>query len=149
MAKNIRAFLHICVCAIVACMMALEFHHAQAMAGRASYYTVYTPSACYGNDPNQFPSDGNFAAASSAIYNGGAACGTYYRIFCTGNGCNGGGPITVKIVDLCPGCAANQFDLSQRAFSSIADTAVGVVDIDYSQSSETTDESTTLLRNVK
>ncbi|KAH7440700.1 hypothetical protein KP509_03G006800 [Ceratopteris richardii] len=133
MASNIRTLSYIYVLTIVSCMLALEFDGAEAIAGRASYYTVYTPSACYGYDSSQFPGDGNFAAASSAIYNGGAACGQYYTIACTGNGCNGGGPISVKILDLCPGCAANQFDLSETAFSNIADTAVGVIDIDYSQ----------------
>ncbi|MCO5598261.1 hypothetical protein L7F22_052353 [Adiantum nelumboides] len=107
---------------------------AHATAGKASYYTApYTPSACYGNDPNQFPADGNFAAASASIYASGAACGQYYTISCTGSGCNGGGPISVKIVDLCPGCAGlgRDFDLSQEAFSHIADLDVGVISINY------------------
>ncbi|KAH7440696.1 hypothetical protein KP509_03G006400 [Ceratopteris richardii] len=133
MTSNIRTFSYIYVFTIVSCMLALEFNGAEAIAGTATYYTESTPSACYGDDSSQFPSDGNFAAASSAIFNGGAACGQYYTIACTGNGCNGGGPISVEIVDLCPGCAANQFDLSETAFSKIADTAVGVIDIDYSQ----------------
>ncbi|KAH7440698.1 hypothetical protein KP509_03G006500 [Ceratopteris richardii] len=90
-------------------------------------------STCSGDDSSQFPGDGNFAATSSSIYNGGATCGQYYTITCTGNGCNGGGPISVKIVDLCLGCAANQFDLIKTAFSNTVDMAVGVIDIVYSQ----------------
>ncbi|XP_047333374.1 EG45-like domain containing protein [Impatiens glandulifera] len=107
---------------------------ASAIAGRASFYTVYTPSSCYG-----FEDQGTLiAAANPSLFNNKAACGRMYRITCTGPTNQGvpqpcRGSVTVKIVDLCPGCAADQFDLSQEAFSAIADPNAGVVTIDYVQ----------------
>ncbi|KAL2317178.1 hypothetical protein Fmac_031054 [Flemingia macrophylla] len=107
---------------------------ASAISGTATYYTVYTPSACYG-----YQDEGTMiAAASEAIYANGAACGKMYKITCTGATNNGvtqpckGGSVTVKIVDLCPspGCQAT-FDLSQEAFSAIANTDAGKIQIDY------------------
>ena len=80
------------------------------------------------------------AAASDAIYNNGAACGQMYKFTCTGaanggaNPCKSGASVTVKIVDRCPspGCQAT-FDLSQEAFSAIADTNAGKINVDYTQ----------------
>ncbi|RDX79324.1 EG45-like domain containing protein, partial [Mucuna pruriens] len=104
-----------------------------AISGTATYYTVYTPSACYG------PQDEGtmIAAASDALYANGAACGKMYKITCTGATNQGvapckGGSVTVKIVDRCPspGCQAT-LDLSQEAFSAIADLDAGKIQIDY------------------
>ncbi|CAN6162949.1 unnamed protein product [Urochloa humidicola] len=48
--------------------------------GTATYYTVYTPSACYG-----FQDEGTMiAAASDSLWNGGAACGRMYTVSCAG-----------------------------------------------------------------
>ncbi|KAJ4700868.1 EG45-like domain containing protein, partial [Melia azedarach] len=79
------------------------------------------------------------AAASEAIWNGGAACGQYYQVNCvsgTNAGtplpCQGSGGVVVKIVDLCPAASCRgTIDLSQEAFASIADTASGVINISY------------------
>ncbi|KAI4295344.1 hypothetical protein L6164_035398 [Bauhinia variegata] len=107
---------------------------ASAISGTATYYTVYVPSACYGN-----AQQGTLiAAANPSLYNKGAACGRRYRVTCTGgtnqvpNPCRGGS-VTVKIVDLCPGCGANQLDLSQEAFSKIGNPDAGRIKIDYTQ----------------
>ncbi|KAB1201863.1 EG45-like domain containing protein [Morella rubra] len=107
---------------------------ASAISGTATYYTVYTPSACYGYQGQGVM----IAAANNALYNNGAACGKMYRVTCTGATNQGvpkpcRGSVTVKIVDRCPGCAANQLDLSQQAFSTIADPAAGKITIDYVQ----------------
>ncbi|XP_054795552.1 EG45-like domain containing protein [Prosopis cineraria] len=108
---------------------------ASATAGTATFYTVYVPSACYG-----YQDQGTMiAAASDSIWNNGAACGKMYRITCT-SGTNSvpqpckGGSVTVKIVDRCPspGCQAT-IDLSQEAFSVIANPDAGKVNIDYVQ----------------
>ncbi|KAG8372461.1 hypothetical protein BUALT_Bualt12G0068600 [Buddleja alternifolia] len=106
-----------------------------AIPGTATFYTTYVPSACYG-----FQDQGTMiAAANPAIYNNGAACGRSYRIRCTGPTNQGvpqpcrNGEITVRIVDLCPGCGADQFDLSQEAFSMIADPNAGRIQIEYNQ----------------
>nr|CAB3468847.1 unnamed protein product [Digitaria exilis] len=102
--------------------------------GTATYYTTYTPSACYG-----FTDEGTMiAAASEALWNGGAACGSFYTVTCTGgtnetpNPCNPGTSVTVKIVDLCPspGCQAT-LDLSEQAFSIIGNLNAGKIDINY------------------
>ncbi|KAL0453802.1 UNVERIFIED_CONTAM: EG45-like domain containing protein [Sesamum latifolium] len=94
---------------------------------------MFAASACYG-----FEDRGTMiAAANPALYNNGAACGRRYRVRCTGPTNQGipqpcrNGEITVTIVDLCPGCGADQLDLSQQAFSMIADPNAGRIRIDY------------------
>nr|POE60036.1 hypothetical protein CFP56_03629 [Quercus suber] len=43
--------------------------------GTARYYgPPYLPTKCYGDDQDQFPSDGHFAAVSNGIWDNGAAC---------------------------------------------------------------------------
>ncbi|XP_042484629.1 EG45-like domain containing protein [Macadamia integrifolia] len=105
---------------------------ASAASGTATYYTApYVPSACYGYQDN-----GNMiAAASDELWNNGAACGTSYTVTCTGatnqgvqQPCYG---TTVKIVDYCPSGCQGTIDLSQEAFSTIADLNAGKVYIDY------------------
>ncbi|KAL5699367.1 EG45-like domain containing protein [Ranunculus cassubicifolius] len=108
-----------------------------AVPGTATYYTPpYVPSSCYGFQDNGVM----IAAASEAIWNNRAACGRMYRVTCTGptnqgvpQPCRGNG-VTVKIVDLCPspGCQAT-IDLSQEAFSMIADPNAGKITIEYTQ----------------
>ncbi|XP_018821980.1 EG45-like domain containing protein [Juglans regia] len=107
---------------------------ASAIAGTATYYNVYVPSACYGYQDQGVM----IAAASDALWDNGNACGRMYSVSCTGP-TNAGvpqpcrnGPVTVKIVDRCPspGCQAT-IDLSQEAFSQIADPAAGKINIDY------------------
>ncbi|KAL6525473.1 hypothetical protein OROHE_015780 [Orobanche hederae] len=106
-----------------------------AIPGQATFYTTYVPSACYGSEQQGTM----IAAANPNIYNNGAACGRSYRIRCTGRTNDGvlepcrNGEITVRIVDLCPGCQADQFDLSQEAFSMIGDPNAGRILIDYNQ----------------
>ena len=97
-------------------------------------FLVLAASACYG-----FEDRGTMiAAASPALYANGAACGRRYSVACTSgtnavpNPCRNG-RVTVTVVDLCPGCPANGLDLSQEAFSIIADPAAGRINIDYTQ----------------
>ncbi|XP_038712228.1 EG45-like domain containing protein [Tripterygium wilfordii] len=106
---------------------------ASAGPGIATFYTEYVPSACYG-----FEDQGvMIAAASPKIYNDGAACGRMYNVRCTGptnqgipQPCRGNG-FTVKVVDLCPGCQGSALDLSQEAFSQIADPDAGRIHIEF------------------
>ncbi|KAK6156730.1 hypothetical protein DH2020_010978 [Rehmannia glutinosa] len=70
------------------------------------------------------------AAANPSLYNNGATCGRNYRVRCTEANCRNGA-VTVRIVDLCTGCGPNQLDLSQEAFSIIADPNAGRIPIDY------------------
>ncbi|XP_059076773.1 EG45-like domain containing protein [Cryptomeria japonica] len=107
--------------------------------GTATFYTTYVPTSCYGFDPSQFPAGDLFAAASDAIWDNGAACGSSYRVSCTG-GTNEGvavpcksGSIVVKIVDYCPAGCRGTIDLSQAAFADIADPDEGKININYEQ----------------
>lgn len=103
--------------------------------GQATYYTTYVPSSCYGFDTKPFPAGNMIAAASSDVFGNRAACGTYYEITCKGAASGGRNPckknptVKVMVVDLCPGCNKNSFDLSQEAFSKIADLDAGRINI--------------------
>ncbi|XP_038695431.1 EG45-like domain containing protein [Tripterygium wilfordii] len=106
---------------------------ASAESGTATFYTKYFPSACYENEDHGVM----IAAASPAIYKHGAACGRMYNVWCTGptnqgepNPCRGNG-VTVKVVDLCDGCEGLLLDLSQEAFSQIADPDAGRIQIEF------------------
>lgn len=108
-----------------------------AQTGLASFYTApFVPNACFGF--GGVPADGLFAAggdsASANIWNNGANCGRYFNIRCTGNGCTSGDTIRVQIIDRCPnGCSGGRaFDLSDTAFSRIANRDVGVITVEYS-----------------
>ncbi|GMH13793.1 hypothetical protein Nepgr_015634 [Nepenthes gracilis] len=126
MANTLRALMMIAIFTILASVTAGD-------TGLATYYTTYVPSACYG-----YTDEGTMiAAASPAIYNNGAACGRMYQVTCTGAANGGGYPctgasVTVKVVDLCPGCQG-AFDLSQQAFAAIANLDAGVIQIEYDQ----------------
>ncbi|GLJ24489.1 hypothetical protein SUGI_0467710 [Cryptomeria japonica] len=117
-----------------------KWYCSMAEQGIATFYTSpYVPTACYGNDPDQFPAGDLFAAASDTIWDNGAACGRQYRITCT-DATNQGvlkpcksGSIVVKIVDHCPARCAGTFDLSRQAFADIADPDAGKVYINYDQ----------------
>nr|XP_043621710.1 EG45-like domain containing protein [Erigeron canadensis] len=123
-----RAFFLI---AMVACLSSV----AHAIAGQATFYTPpYTPSSCFG-----FEDRGNMIlAANSGLFANRAACGTRYRVTCTGTtnavtpGCTGRS-VDVTVVDLCPGCAGNQVDLSQEAYAVIANPDTGRINIEYNR----------------
>ena len=66
-------------------------------------------------------------AVSTDLYNSGAGCGDQYTLTYNGKS------VTVRVVDLCPGCPSPGFDLSSGAFSQLADTSVGVIDCDYTK----------------
>ncbi|CAK9174781.1 unnamed protein product [Ilex paraguariensis] len=103
--------------------------------GTATFYTPpYVPSAC-----NGYNDDGvMIAAASDAIWDNGGACGTRYSVTCLSgtnlgepHPCNGNS-VVVTIVDYCPppGCRGT-LDLSQEAFSSIANPDAGKINIHF------------------
>ncbi|KDP38770.1 hypothetical protein JCGZ_04123 [Jatropha curcas] len=94
----------------------------------------YTPSKCYGNQNNGLI----VAGVSDALWNNGAACGRRYRVTCIG-GANKAphpckrGSVVVKIVDYCSRGCMGDINLSQDAFSRIADTDAGIVRVQYDQ----------------
>ena len=79
------------------------------------------------------------AAARKAIWDNKAACGRKFRVRCIGAPNQGvpkprrGGSVVVKIVDLCPAGCQGTIDLSQEAFSKIADPNAGKIKIEYTQ----------------
>ncbi|KAJ0772828.1 putative RlpA-like domain superfamily protein [Helianthus annuus] len=69
-----RAFILI---AMVACLTSV----AHAIAGQATFYTPpYVPSSCFGFEDRGVM----ILAANSVLFNNRAACGTRYRVTCTG-----------------------------------------------------------------
>lgn len=95
---------------------------------------MYAASACDG-----YTNEGKMiAAASEEIWDNGGACGRKYTVKCVGatnqgdpHPCNGNS-VEVTIVDFCPpGSCRGTIDLSEEAFSSIAHTDAGKIDIDY------------------
>ncbi|KAM0013494.1 putative EG45-like domain containing protein, plant [Helianthus debilis subsp. tardiflorus] len=128
MALMTKAFILI---AMVACLTSV----AHAIAGQATFYTPpYVPSSCFGFEDRGVM----ILAANSGLFNNRAACGTRYRVTCTGatnavaQPCTGRS-VDVTVVDLCPGCAGNQVDLSQEAFAVIANTNAGKINIEYNR----------------
>ncbi|KAB1201862.1 putative EG45-like domain containing protein 1 [Morella rubra] len=104
---------------------------ASAISGIASYYDPSIGVSACGTVET-----GLVAAVGDALWNNGAVCGKMYRVTCTGptNQCRStGASVTVKIVEHCPGCAANRLDLSPQAFSAISDPAIGKINIDFVQ----------------
>ncbi|GAA0160265.1 hypothetical protein LIER_16856 [Lithospermum erythrorhizon] len=111
--------------------------------GTASHYRPpYTPTACFGNDPTQFPSSGFFAAAGEGIWDNGASCGRQYLVKCIS------GPlkitctsdtIQVRIVDRAqtsvsrPSKTGTSIVLSNAAFGAIANPSVASINLEFQQ----------------
>ncbi|KAK8979476.1 hypothetical protein V6N11_073474 [Hibiscus sabdariffa] len=122
----------------VAVVFVLGFSYREVVAhsGTATFYTApYVPSACYG-----YEDDGvMIAAASDAIWDGGAVCGRQYKVKCKGatnespHPCRGQDYVVVKIVDYCPSGCQDTIDLSQEAFAAIADPDAGKIKIYFHQ----------------
>jgi expansin (peptidoglycan-binding protein) len=90
--------------------------------GEATYYYTTGGGACsFGPSPD----DLMVAAMNSVQYDNAAMCGAYVQV--TGPK----GAVTVRIVDLCPGCGAGDLDLSQEAFGQIAELGQGRVPITW------------------
>ncbi len=90
--------------------------------GDGTYYDATGAGAC-GFDAS--PNDLMVAAMNQADYNGSQVCGEYVTV---------SGPlgaVTVRIVDLCPGCASGDLDLSAQAFAKIANLPQGRVPITW------------------
>lgn len=89
--------------------------------GEATYYDADGTGAC------GFPASTNYyvAAMNKAQYSK-AVCGQCVHVK------GPDGEVTVRIVDLCPGCSSGDLDLSMTAFKSIAQLSDGRVAIDWS-----------------
>jgi expansin (peptidoglycan-binding protein) len=94
----------------------------QAEQGVATYYMATGDGACgFGPSPN----DLDVAAMDQPEWAGSGVCGECVAV--TGPK----GSVTVRVVDLCPGCEQGHLDLSQQAFAQIADVSAGRVPITW------------------
>ena len=91
-------------------------------AGRATYYAADGSGAC-SFDPS--PNDLDVAAMDAPEWNGSEVCGACVSVK------GPMGTVTVRIVDLCPGCEVGHLDLSEQAFAQIADVSAGNVPITW------------------
>ena len=90
--------------------------------GQATYYDATGSGSC-SFDPS--PGDLDVAAMNHVEYANSAVCGECVHVV------GPKGDVTVRIVDLCPGCAKGALDLSQQAFAKIADPSAGRVPITW------------------
>ncbi|XP_059635046.1 EG45-like domain containing protein [Cornus florida] len=109
----------------------------------ARYSPPYLPTACYGNDPSQFPSSNLFAAAGDGIWDNGAACGRQYLVRCISASqpgtCVPDKTIQIRIVDYAlsspspPSARPTTMLLSETAFGTIANSSVPLINIEFQQ----------------
>jgi len=94
----------------------------QTQMGDGTYYGATGAGAC-----SYDASPGNLmvAAMNAPQWQNSQVCGTCVDV--TGPK----GTVTVRIVDLCPGCKSGDLDLSEQAFTMIADKAAGRVKISW------------------
>ncbi len=90
--------------------------------GEATWYYATGGGAC---SFDATPDDLMVAAMNAAEYGMAVYCGAYVHV--TGPR----GEVTVRIVDLCPGCGAGDLDLSREAFALIATLSQGRVPITW------------------
>ena len=90
--------------------------------GEGTYYGATGEGAC---SFDASPNDLRVAAMNMPDYAGSAVCGACVAVE------GPSGTITVRIVDLCPGCASGDLDFSESAFAEIADPALGRVPISW------------------
>lgn len=90
--------------------------------GIATYYYATGEGACMFDAS---PDDMMVSAMNAEEYDTASVCGAYVHVI------GPQGEVTVRIVDLCPECNAGHLDLSQEAFTQIADLPLGRVDISW------------------
>ena len=90
--------------------------------GVATYYDATGEGAC---SFDATPNDLDVAAIDMPEWNGSAPCGECAAVS------GPKGSVTVRIVDLCPGCGTGHLDLSMQAFAKIADLSAGRVPITW------------------
>ncbi|MFE3795885.1 hypothetical protein KHQ06_20880 [Nocardia tengchongensis] len=90
----------------------------------ARFYAFNQGAACSLPD---LPLDGYYVSVPTGEYDGSTPCGSYVDI---------DGPIgsvRAQVVDRCPGCGPNQYDLSLSAFEAIAHSTDGVAEVKISR----------------
>lgn len=100
----------------------------QRISGLALYYN---PGKAVGScSLGPFPSGGLYVSLPPALYEGGAACGSYLDVR------GPGGSVRAEVVDLCPGCDPTTVNLSRAAFERIANPVPGSARITYRQADD-------------
>ncbi|KAK4853206.1 hypothetical protein QYF36_005283 [Acer negundo] len=109
----------------------------------AQYSPPYMPTACFGNNPAQFPSSNLFGAAGDGLWDNGASCGRQYLVRCISasvpNTCILEETIQIRIVDLATTSVSRPSKndatvvLSTTAFTTIANGSANLINIEYSQ----------------
>jgi expansin (peptidoglycan-binding protein) len=90
--------------------------------GVATYYDADGDGSCmFGASP----SDLMVAAMNEVDFNNAAVCGEYIHVV------GPKGEVTVRIVDLCPGCPAGMLDMSPQAFALIGSLPAGRVPVTW------------------
>ncbi|KAL3649434.1 hypothetical protein CASFOL_005837 [Castilleja foliolosa] len=94
-------------------------------------------SCGYVNAVASEPFSSTITAIAPSLYKNGKACGTCYKVKCTGSPYCSGSPVTVVATDSCPGCD-HLFDLSGTSFGKMANPGqdvqlrnVGELEIQY------------------
>ncbi|KAL4333090.1 hypothetical protein GQ457_07G041430 [Hibiscus cannabinus] len=129
---------------IIFLLVTTFFHLSSADVGTAAHYSPpYLPSACFGNDDSQFPTNNLFAAAGDGIWDNGASCGRQYLVRCISAAipgtCNPSRTIQIKIVDRAetsvsrPSAKGATIVLSTTAFGAIANPSAASVNIEFKQ----------------
>ncbi|KAJ4707943.1 EG45-like domain containing protein [Melia azedarach] len=130
---------------LLLCLLAgVLLHLSHADVGTAGRYsTPYLPTACFGNDPAQFPSSNLFGAAGEGIWDNGASCGRQYQVRCISAAvprtCNPDRTIQIRIVDRAqtsrsrPTLNGATIVLSNTAFAAIANASATSINIEFVQ----------------
>ncbi|KAI6681465.1 hypothetical protein NL676_035346 [Syzygium grande] len=122
----------------------LLFHPCDADVSTVGHYDPpYTPTACFGDDPLQFPSSFLFTAAGEGIWDNGAACGRQYWVRCISadrpKTCNRAQLAQVRIVDWAVSAVSRSsldratIVLSKTAFEAIANPSASSVNVKFVQ----------------
>ncbi|KAL3745371.1 hypothetical protein ACJRO7_014471 [Eucalyptus globulus] len=125
-------------------LVVLLLRQSNADVGTAGHYDPpYTPTACFGYDPLQFPSSFLFAAAGEGIWDNGAACGRQYWVRCISadrpKTCNPAQLVQVRIVDRALSAVSRSSSdrativLSKTAFEAIANPSASSVNVEFVQ----------------
>ncbi|XP_057434523.1 EG45-like domain containing protein [Lotus japonicus] len=109
----------------------------------ARYKAPYLPTACFGKDASEFPSNNMFGSAGEGIWDNGAACGRQYQVRCISAAaprtCVPGQSIQIKIVDRAqssvsrPSAKDTSMVLSTTAFQAIANASASLINIEFQQ----------------
>ncbi|KAF8400702.1 hypothetical protein HHK36_014002 [Tetracentron sinense] len=120
------------------------FYFSHGDVGTAGHYdSPYFPTACYGNDGTQFPSDNMFASISEGLWDNGASCGRLYLVRCISardpGTCLTGQSIQVVILDRAstsvsrPSRDTATIVLSKFAFAAIANVSANWINMEFLQ----------------